>query len=329
VSEHAVSLCKTHLLGLAARLRLADLLASEPCTAEELAQATGAHPDAMHRVMRALVASNVFALDVSTGRFRNNRLSEVLRIGSPRSACHFVAYFSTQSNVLAWADAEETLRTGTNAFDRVHGMSVWNWLASHPAEERLFADAMAARTEDDAAAIVAVYPFGDVHRVCDVAGGRGTLLAHVLAAHPHLGGVLFEAPGVARMAREILHACRVVDRIEIVSGNVFERVPGGCDTYMLKDILHDWDDARALQILGNVRGVMRPGSRVLICETIVERMDTALPGVLMDVQMLMVCGGGRQRSRGEFATLLQQAGFACTQVLDTPLPISIVEGVAV
>src|SRR5262249_47391636 len=159
VSEHAVGLGKTHLLGLAARLRIADLLSSEPCTAEALAQATGTHPDAMHRMMRALVASNVFALDVSTGRFRNNRLSEVLRTCSPRSARQFVEYFSTQSNVLAWADAEETLRTGTNAFERVHGMSVWDWLASHPAEERLFADAMAARTEDDAAAIVAVYPF--------------------------------------------------------------------------------------------------------------------------------------------------------------------------
>ena len=329
VAEQAVSLGKTHLLGLAARLRIADLLACEPCTAEELAQATGTHPDAMHRMMRALVASNVFALDALTGQFRNNRLSEVLRTCNPRSARHFVEYFSTQSNVLAWADAEETLRTGTNAFERVHGMSVWDWLASHPAEERLFADAMAARTADDAAAIVAVYPFGDVHRVCDVAGGRGTLLAHVLAAHPRLCGVLFEAPGVARMARDLLHACRVVDRLEIVSGNVFENVPGGCDTYIVKDILHDWDDARALQILGNVRRVMRPGRRVLICETIVERMETALPGALMDVQMLMVCSGGRQRSRGEFATLLQQAGFACTRVLDTPLPISIVEGVAV
>ena len=231
VTEHAVGLSKTHLLGLAARLRIADLLAKASQTAEELAQATGTHPDAMHRMMRALVASNIFALDASTGRFRNNRLSAVLWTGNPRSACPFVEYFSTQSNVLAWADAEETLRTGTNAFERVHGMSVWNWLASHPAEERLFAEAMAGRTEDDAAAIVAVYPFADVHRVCDVAGGRGTLLAHVLAAHPHLCGVLFEAPGVAQMARERLHACRVVERLEIVSGNMFESVPTGCDLY--------------------------------------------------------------------------------------------------
>jgi hypothetical protein len=326
VVEQAAGLATTQLLAVVAKLRIADLLASGPRTAQELALETHTHPEAMHRMLRALVSLNVFALDTTTGRFRNNRLSSALRTDVTGSARAVVEYFGTRAHVLAWADAEETIRTGRNAFERVHGMAVWDWFACHPEEERLFADGMQALTAADAPAVAAAYPFGEVQRICDVGGGRGTLLAYVLAAHPHLRGVLFEAPGVVGMAREFLHAWGLADRVDILSGNFFAGVPEGCDAYLLKDVLHDWDDARALQILRTVRQAMQPGQRVLLCETLVEPMETALPGPLMDVCMMMVCREGRQRSRAEVATLLEQAGFTYTRVLPTALPISIVEG---
>ena len=326
VVEHAAGLATTQLLAIAARLRIADLLASGPRTAQELAQETQAHPEAMHRMLRALVSLNVFALDTTTGRFRNNRLSSALRTDITGSARAIAEYFGTSANMLAWADAEETIRTGRNAFERVHGMTVWDWFACHPEEERLFADGMQELTAADAPAVAAAYPFGEVQRICDVGGGRGTLLAYVLAVHPHLRGVLFEAPGIVEMAREFLHAWGLADRVDIRSGNFFASVPDGCDAYLLKDVLHDWDDAHALQILRTIRQTMQPGQRVLICETLVEPMETALPGPLIDVCMMMVCREGRQRSRTEVTTLLEQAGLTCIRVLPTALPISIVEG---
>jgi hypothetical protein len=326
VVEHAVGLATTHLLAIAARLRIADLLASGPRTAQELAWETRTHPEAMHRMLRALVSLNIFTLDATTGRFRNNRLSSALRTDVTGSARAIAAYFGTRANVLAWADAEETIRTGRNAFERVHGMAVWDWFACHPEDERLFADGMQELTAADAPAVAAAYPFGEVQRLCDVGGGRGTLLAYVLAAHPHLRGVLFEAPGVVEMAREFLHTRGMADRVDIQSGDFFAGVPDGCDAYLLKDILHDWDDAHALQILRAIQQVMQPGQRLLICETLVEPMETTLPGPLMDVCMMMICREGRQRSRAEVTTLLEQAGLTCTRVLPTALPISIVEG---
>lgn len=323
----------THLVHVAARLGIADHLHGGPKTSAELAKITGAHPDALHRTMRALCTVGVFTLGAD-GRFANNRLSETLRTGVPMSTRDLADYFGSPSNQHAWADFERTVMTGETAFARVHGVSVWKWLADHPEESRAFAGSMTSLTEQAAPAIVAAYPFARHARICDVAGGRGTLLAEILTQNTSARGVLFDEAHVLETAAPYLTARGVLPRIERVAGSFFDKVPDGCDAYVLKDILHDWDDARSLAILETIRRAMaisrasaptKEEPRLLVAETLVGPLDTEMPGPLVDVQMLAVCDGGRQRSREELAALFAKAGLEIRAVHPSPMPVSVVE----
>jgi hypothetical protein len=239
----------------------------------------------------------------------------------------YAEYFASSSNVQSWADAEATVRTGKNAFERVHGMSVWDWFDGHPGERETFAQMMMGITTVDAPTIARLYPWREVERVCDVAGGRGTLLSELLIRHRHLKGVLCDAPGVIESARVLLEGRGVMARVELAAGSIFSHVPAGADAYVLKNVLHDWDDARSLQILQVVRKAMATGARVVICETLTERNDPGSLGVLADVHMMMVCSDGRERGREEYARLLDASGFRAGRVMASPT-VSVVEGVA-
>ena len=295
---------QTQLIHVAARLDIADRVAKGAKTAAELAKETGANEDALHRTLRALVAFGVFTMD-SEGRVGNNRLSETLRKGGVASMHDVAEHFGSRASVSAWADFERTVMFGEPAFHRVHGASLWDWLGTHDEESRAFAGAMTSLTEQDAPSIASSYAWGRHARICDVAGGRGTLLAEILVQHAEARG------GDARVER--------------VAGSFFTSVPAGCEAYVLKDILHNWDDARALTILANVRRAMKGESVLLICEILVERFSTLLPGPLVDVQMLNVCDGGRQRSEGEMGALVGGAGLRVKRVHRTATAISIVE----
>jgi hypothetical protein len=327
VFEMAIGSAVTHLLGAAARHRIADRLAQGPLTAAELAAQTELDPDALHRALRALAALDVFTL-LPDGRFANNRYANALRGGRLLRMREYAEYFASGSNLRAWADSEATLRTGKNAFERVHGMSVWDWFDAHPDERENFAQLMMGLTTMDAPAIAKLYPWHEVQRVCDVAGGRGTLISELLVRHRHLRAVLCDAPGVLESARVLLEQRGVAGRAELVPGNIFAEVPIGADAYTLKNVLHDWDDARSLQILGVVRKAMKPGARLLVCEMLTERNDPYGLGVLSDVHMMMVCSDGRERSRQEYADLLTKSGFRPARVLASPM-MSVIEGIAV
>jgi hypothetical protein len=326
----------TALLRVAGRLAIAEHLSAGPMTAAELARITGANEDALHRSLRALSAMGIFHLD-RRGRFSNNRLSETLRPGRVSSMKDIAEYFGSESNLAAWNDFERTVMTGESAFPRVHGVSVWEWFASHPDEMRAFAGSMTSMTEQAAPAIAGAYPFGKHARICDVAGSKGTLLAEILVQHPQARGVLFDAPHVLAEAPPYLGARGVLGRVETVAGSFFESVPEGCDAYVLKDILHDWDDARCITILENCRRAMAGGAggasrangsrdtRLLVAEVLVDRASTEPPGPLIDVQMLAVCDGGRQRTAGEMGALFARCGLELRAVHPSPMPNSVIE----
>ncbi len=325
--EHGTGLDRTQLLHVAARLRIADLLATGPRTAAGLAQETSSDPDALHRALRALAALGIFSLR-KDGRFENNRLSAALRSGVPASMRDLLEYLGSGSNVGAWADLDRTVASGRNAFERVHGMSFWSWLARHLDEERTFAGAMASLTEIEAAGIAGSYPFGEFARVCDVAGGRGALLAEILRRHRRPRGVLIDTPEVVAQAPDYLGQRGVAHRVECVAGDFFEAVPPACDAYLLKDVLHDWDDAACLRILETCRRASRAGARLLVAEILVERLGTDSPGALVDVQMMVVCQQGRQRSAAEHHALMARAGFRPGRVIAPAGLLSLVEGLA-
>jgi hypothetical protein len=324
--ELSIGAAVTQLMGVAARHRLADRLGQGPLTAAELAAQTELDPDALHRMMRALASLGLFKLDAA-GRFSNTRYANALRSGRIMRQREYAEYFSSASNLQAWADVETTARTGKNAFERVHGVSVWDWFDRHPHERETFAQLMMGLTTVDAPMIARLYPWREVKRVCDVAGGRGTLLSELLIRHAHLSGVLCDAPGVIESARGLLERRNVLARVELVAGSIFSHVPAGADAYVLKNVLHDWDDARAMQILRAVRHAAAPGARVLICEVLTERNDARTLGALADVHMMMVCSDGRERGREEYARLLQASGWRAGRVMASPA-ISVVEGVA-
>jgi hypothetical protein len=204
---------------------------------------------------------------------------------------------------------------------------VWDWFATHPDEERAFAGGMRRITEDLAPAVVAGYEWPQNGVVCDVAGGVGTLLAAVLRDRPDLRGVLVDGPGVLAEAEAWLDGQGLRARVELRPGNIFENVDAQADVYLLKDILHDWDDAACVKILANVRATMPTGSRVVLVEDLQERNRPSPTASLTDIQMLTQCDEGRQRSAEELAALLSAAGLRPGTVALTSGP-ALIEGLA-
>jgi hypothetical protein len=315
--ERGFALTQSLQLGAIARKRIADALQGGPRSAQELAERTGCDADALHRTLRSLAAWGIFELD-EQGRFSNNRVSRALCSDQPSRISAMVEYFASASNVAAWMDFPRTLATGRSAFARVHGTSVWEWFAAHPDEEMTFADAMLGVTFNDAPFIAALYPFQELRRLCDVGGGRAMLLSELLLRHPGLRGVLYEASGVLPAARRLLDQRGVAERVECLAGSFFDEVPAGCDAYLLKSVLHDWDDAHVRKILGNVRRAMPADGRLILVEMMLERNEPSQPAAGVDVHMLVVCQDGRERSRSDFEALLSTCGFRLARVFTGP-----------
>lgn len=326
--DRGAGVLRTQLLHVAASLRLADLLADGPLDAAALARRTSSDPDALFRVLRALASDGIFALGAD-GRFRNNRLSLALRADGPASARDLLEYLGSRANLRAFAEIDGTVATGRNAFERANGVHVWEWLARHPEEGRRFAAGMSRGTELDAPAIAAGYGFDRFRRICDLAGGHGTLLAEILRRHRGPSGVLVDAEYVLADARTYLASLGLAGRVELVEGDLFGPIPAGADAYVLKDVLHDWDDAACGRILDGCRRAMRPGARLLAVEILVEPTSTEPPGPLVDVLMMLLCREGRQRGAAELTRLLERAGLRLERVVRLASPFSLVEGVAV
>jgi hypothetical protein len=310
-----------------AELGVADELREGPSSAADLASRLGVDADALHRVLRAAAVDGLLKVD-RRGRFKLTRLGRTLRSDWPATLRPWARYMALRSTRDAWGDLGETVRTGRSAFERVHGMSVWDWFAAHPDEERLFAAAMRSITEFDAPALAASELVPDTGTICDVAGGAGTLLAEVLASQPGLRGVLVEAPGVLAEAERVLSGRGVRERVELVEGDLFGELPAlDAEVWLLKNILHDWDDPTSARILAGVRRAMKAGARLVVIEQIQERDQPHPFASLSDIQMLTQCVEGRERSRAELRELLAGAGFTPGRVERAGVS-ALVEGVA-
>jgi hypothetical protein len=324
--EMATGAAFTAVIGEVARRRLTDALARRPLSAAELAEEAKCSVGSLQRTLRACVAIGLVTVDAE-GRYHNTKVGSALVAGED-SARDFVLYFASEANLRAWENFRAALDTGRSAFESLHRRTVWDWFSERPDEGETFAGAMASITRLEAPAIAKAYPFGEIERVCDVGGGSGTLLGHLLHAWPQLRGLLFEAQHVLAAARRRFERWGVSDRAGLVPGSFFDEVPPGCDAYLLKNILHDWDDERCVRILGHVRRAALPGHRVLVCEGLT---DGPLPHALAfsDLQMMVVCSG-RERGRQEYAELLSRSGFRLSRASPTSSPMTwVIEGIAV
>lgn len=323
--DRILGVAYTQLVAAAARLRVADHVANTALRADELAARTGTNPDALARTMRALCAIGVFE-QTADGCFAQNRVSYALRSDHPSHSREYAMLWATPALGQAWGDFERLLAGGEAAFARVHGAGLWDWFDVHPAERELFTQAIAGRTAFEAPSIARAYPFGEVQRVCDVAGGAGILLSEVLLTKSYLHGVLFERPTVLGLARKLFADRGVADRVELVGGDYFESVPTGCQAYLLKGVLHGWGDAQCLRILRTCREAMKPGNRAIVVDAFLDKGNPY--DVLSDAHMMVVGTGGRERTQQEIVQLLQATGFRPGRVFDL-VTTGVVEGVAV
>jgi hypothetical protein len=314
-------------LHLAAKLGIADLLKDGPRPVGELADATATHAPSLRRVLRLLASAGVFE-EREDGVFALTPLAEYLRSDVPGSARALVKLFGGHRIQDSWKELEYCVRTGQPAFrkDSPDGDAF-----SHmdPEQTKIFDDAMATFAPATAAAIAAAYDFSGIGTLVDVGGGNGAILIGLLGANPALRGIVFDRPEPAERARKKLAEAGLESRCRVVAGDFFESVPSGGDGYLLKHVIHDWDDEKAGAILRNCRRAMNPSARLLIAEGVYPpRIDTSLESrgaAANDVNMLVVAGG-RQRSEQEFRSLYRAAGFELTKIVPTPARLALIEG---
>ncbi len=310
----------TQMLHVAAELGVADQLAAGERPVEELAEAVGADPDGLFRLLRGLASLGVFT-ETAPRRFALTPLAELLRSDHPGSQRQFVRMLGGE-HYDAWADLLHGVRTGESAFRHRFGEPVFPWYAHHPERGAIFDAAMTDFSRVETQGLLAAYDFSGLRHLVDVGGGRGALLQAVLRRHGHLRGTVYDQPAVVA---PVAVPDDLAGRFDVEGGDFFEAVPSGGDAYLLKHILHDWGDGDCLTILGLIRAALAPGGRVLILEQLVPPGNDPCPSKLLDLNMLVMTEGGRERSSEEYARLLERAGLRLAAIHPTPSPISVVE----
>lgn len=323
VVELAQGAWVTQALHVAVELGIADTLAGGALTADDVARRVGANPDATFRLMRALASQGIFKLR-RDGRFALTAAGNTLRTDADGSMAPMLAMLGSPPHWEHWGELLHCVQTGQTAVEKLRGTQLFEYLDAHPEYARVFNDAMTAVSAMAITAAVPAYDFTPRRLVVDVGGGHGALLAAVLAAAPGARGVLYDLPSVVADAGPAFETAGVSSRATSEGGSFFERVPEGADTYLLKAIIHDWDDERALTILRNIRTAIAEDGVVLLFEMVLPQGAPPHPGLLLDLEML-VNSGGRERTAGEYATLLSRAGFRQTRVIPTAGPLSLVE----
>jgi hypothetical protein len=317
----------TQAIYVAVTLGVPDLLADGPRAVDELATETDTHEGSLYRLLRALTAIGVLreTSDVSRRRVELTELGQLLRSDVPGSLAGWAAFVARPYHWDSWGDLLHTVRTGEAAFAAHHdGEGIWAWRERHPDESDIFNRAMGAIAGVVAGRLVDSYDFSRFSTIADLGGGDGTLLATILPRYPGLRGVLFDLPHVIASAPNTLAAAGVSDRCEVVGGSFFDEVPGGADAYVLKSILHDWDDDSSVRILRRVREAAQAGAALLIVERVVGDTDPSLVAAMSDLNM-MVNTGGAERTLDGWRSLLAGGGFELTGAVDIGLGWFVVE----
>ena len=311
---------------ITAKLGIADLLQDGAKSSDELAVATQTHAGALYRLLRALASLGVF-VEIEQGRFQLTPLAECLCTNAPASLRAFAIMLGEEEHWRAWGQVLYSVRTGKPAFDHVFGTPQFRYFAEHPEACRLFNEGMTSRSSLENDAIASAYAFSNVPTLIDVGGGQGTLLATILQTTTNTRGVLFDLPHVIESARTTLHQSGQTTRCDFKEGDFFDAVPPGGDAYMLKKIIHDWDDERALSILQNCRKATPAAGRLLLIEPIIPAGNDPSFNKLLDLLMLVWTGGGRERTEAEHRVLLASAGFTLARIIPTGSLVSIIEAV--
>lgn len=311
-------------LYVAAKLGIADELANGPKTADEVAAKVGGHPDSVFRLMRMLAGRDVFR-QLSDGRFELAAMGEALRADAPNTLRSMVLFIGSPEHWAEWGELLHSVQTGRPSPEKLYGKSYFDHLDEAPEQAAIFNDAMSAMARLANETVIPAYDFSGFKLIVDIGGGHGNLLSAILRSAPTARGVLFDLPSVVAGSGPVLEAAGVANRCAVEGGSFMDSVPDGADAYVMKSIIHDWDDEISEKILRNVRTAIAPNGRLLLLELVLPERATSNWGAVLDMEML-VSPGGRERTRAEFANLLARCGFRLTRVVDTATPMmSIVE----
>jgi hypothetical protein len=312
---------------VAAKLGLADLLHDKARHVADLAVATETAPSALARLLRALSALGVLS-EIEPDVFGCAALGEQLRTGVPGSLRNFAMFVGSEDTRRAWTDLAYSIRTGKSAFRKVFGTSTFEHRASQPEEARIFNEAMAEMTRQVGKAAVAAYDFSRFKTIVDVGGGNGALLSVVLSRCPGLNGTIFDIPSGTSDAFEALAAAGLSGRCRIVHGDFFKAVPPAADAYILKSVIHDWDDASSRNILTNCAAAMTADSRLLLIEQVlparVEEIPAHRRALLTDLNMLVMTTGC-ERTDAQYRALLASSRLSVEAIVATASPFSLIE----
>lgn len=315
----------TQLLHVAAKLGIADQLAQGPQSVTALASCVYADERALYRVLRALAGLGIFT-ETTVGTFSLTPSAQLLRSDVPGSLHKLALLYGDEWLWQAYGRMLYSVQTGSPAFDQVHGQSLYGYLQQNGDAAASFYGAMSAYSGQEMAALLAAYDFSTSKKLVDVGGGHGALLTTLLRAYPTMQGVLFDLPSVIAAAQRSLSEESVIERIEWSAGDFFQSLPASGDLYLLKSVLHNWNDEQCITILQHCRRAMTNEGRLLVVERVIPPGNELAEAKLFDINMMVVVGG-QERTATDFQTLLQAAGFRLTRIIPTASPLSLIEGV--
>ena len=316
----------TRAIGVTAELRIADFLKDGAKTADELALQTGVHARSLYRVLRACASVGVYSED-NAKKFSLTPLAEPLLSDAPGSLRAFAEMISCDWQFQTWAELPYSVKTGKPSFDKVHGKSSFDYFWSNEKAGKVFNDAMTSNSAFTSVAVVNAYDFSSIKKLIDIGGGHGFLLASILAKNDNLKGVLYDTPAIVADAEKLLKEHGVTQKCETVGGDFFSSEPAGGDGYIMKHIIHDWNDEQCITILENCRKAMADGGKVLVVEMVVPEGNEPSPAKFLDLQMLQYLPGC-ERTEMEYKGLFDKAGLKLTRIIPTMSPFSIIEGVS-
>jgi hypothetical protein len=313
----------TYSLSAVAQLGIADHMDATSRPVEEIAAKAGAHAPSLYRVMRMLASFGAFK-EGPQRHFALTPVGELLKTDAPGSIRYLAMMFGEEFSTRAWGHITECLRSGGDGVTAAFGKDLWAVLAEHPEQCEIFQRAMTNSSAGSAQAIIEAYDFSGIARLADVGGGYGLLLASILQRYPKLQGVLFDRPeviaGVPKTRFEGLDG-----RISLEPGSFFERVPDGCDAYIMRGIIHDWSDQHCQTILRLMRERLPKSGRVLVCDMVVSDDPAPTPAKMLDIEMLVMTVGGKERTAQEFEALFASSGFRLGRIVPTSRPLFVIE----
>ena len=314
----------TQAIYVAAKLGIADIVADGEKDIDEISREADAHSPALYRILRSLASLGVFQ-ETHPRKFANTSVSEVLRAGIPGSMRDSMIFMGEPWHYNVWGNMLHSARTGGTAWKATYGEEVFDWIAKNPEASELFNGCMSELSAGVAPAIVAGYDFSGIETLADIAGGHGFLLSQILNANPNIKGILFDMEHVIAGAGEKLRNFGVEERVETVYGDFFAEVPAA-DAYIMKHIIHDWDDERSIEILQTIHRAMKGDGKVLLAEMVIPEGNGPHPGKMLDLEML-TSPGGLERTADEYAQLFERSGFKLNRIVPTMSPFSVIEAV--